>query len=281
MRKLYMSDLDGTLLNNQGEMSDMAADILNRTIELGMQFSINTARTPATVFPIMKNVNLNVPYAMMNGVLIYNPKQEEYMKIHYIRPETAMVVLGIIKLHRLQCFMYTMEQEQLCTYYDSVESHSLNKFRNERIRKYDKKFQEVDDLSICVNRGVIYFCLREKRELLEGLYRDLKAVRGACAKFYPDVYNEEWMFLEIYSDQASKAEAVNTIKKWGSYEQVVGFGDSENDREMFGVCDETYAVSNASAEIQDIATGIIPSNEDYGVPRYLRKVLHDAMNQNA
>lgn len=279
MAKLYMSDLDGTLLNNHGEMSDVAADMLNRSIELGIQFSVNTARTPATVFPIMKNVQLNVPFSMMNGVLIYNPVDAQYLKIHYMKPETAMVVLGIIKLHGLQCFMYTMEDDNLCTYYDSVESHSLNKFRNERIIKYDKVFKEVDDLSICSNKGVIYFCLRETKDKLNGLYRDLKAVRGAHAKFYKDVYHEEWMFLEIYSDQASKAEALNTIKQWGNYEEVVGFGDSDNDYEMFQACDETYAVSNATPEIQDLATGIIPSNEDYGVPRFLRKTLHDSLNQ--
>jgi hypothetical protein len=280
MRKLYVSDLDGTLLNNHGEMSDAAADMLNRCLELGINFSINTARTPSTVFPIMKDVHLNLPFSMMNGVLVYNPVQQEYLNIHYMTSETAMVVLGIIKLHKLQCFLYTMEAGTLCTYYDSVESRSLNKFRNERIQKYDKVFQEVDDLSICVNKGVVYFCLRERRELLEGLYRDLQAVRGAHAKFYPDVYHEEWMYLEIYSDKASKAEALNTIKEWGRFDYLIGFGDAANDIEMFQVCNETYAVSNATPEIQDMANGIIPSNEDYGVPRFLRKVLHDAFNES-
>ncbi len=276
MRKLYVSDLDGTLLNQRGDISVKTAEMLNTCIEEGVSFTINTARTPATVFPIMKSVHLNLPFAMMNGVLIYNPVQQEYMKVHHISQETAMVVLGIIKLHKLQCFMYTLEQGKLCTYYDSVESRSLNKFRNERIMKYDKVFTEVDDLSICANRGVIYFCLRERRELLEGLYRDLQAVRGAHAVFYEDVYNEEWMYLEIYSDKASKSMAMNTIKEWGQFDYITGFGDSANDKEMFQVCDETYAVSNATPEIQDMANGIIPSNEDDGVPRFLYKALRDS-----
>ena len=280
MRKLYISDLDGTLLNQHGEMSDAATEMLNRSIELGIHFTINTARTPSTVFSIMKDVNLQIPYSMMNGVLVYHPAQQEYLKIHYMAPETVMVILGIIKLHKLQCLMFTMEQEELFTYYDSVESHSLNKFRNEWIQKYDKVFSNIDDLSICANRGVVYFMLRERKEQLEGLYRDLKAVKGAGAVMYPDIYHEEWMYLEIYSDQASKSAALNTIKEWGSYDYVVGFGDSANDIEMFQLCDETYAVANASPEIQDMANGIIPRNEDYGVPRFLRKTLHDAMHDS-
>lgn len=276
MRKLYVSDLDGTLLNNRGDVPAKTAERINLCIKEGMAFTINTARSPATVFPIVETIHLNVPYSMMNGVLIYNPTQQEYMKIHTISRETAMVVLGIIKLHGLQCFLYTMEQEVLHTYYDSVESRSLNKFRNGRIMKYDKVFTEVDDLSICADRGVIYFCLREKKELLEGLYRDLQAVRGASAIFYEDVYNPEWMYLEIYSDKASKAQALNTIKEWGKYDYLIGFGDSANDKEMFRVCNETYAVSNATTEIQNLANGIIPSNEDEGVARFMYKILHDS-----
>lgn len=276
MKKLYVSDLDGTLLNQRGNISAKTAEKLNMCIDEGMAFTINTARTPSTVFPLMEAVNLKLPFVMMNGVLIYDPVQKEYQKIHYIARETAMVVLGIIKLHKLQCFMYTLEQGNMCTYYDSVESRSLNKFRNERIMKYDKVFTEVDDLSICTDRGVIYFCLRERRELLEELYRDLQAVRGADAVFYEDVYNEEWMYLEIYSDQASKARSLNMIKEWGGFDYIVGFGDSANDKEMFQVCDETYAVSNATPEIQDLATGIIPSNEEDGVARFLYKAMRDS-----
>lgn len=276
MKRLYVSDLDGTLLNQRGNISAKTAEKINMCIDEGMNFTINTARTPSTVFPIMEAVNLKLPFVMMNGVLIYDPVQEAYHKIHYISRETAMVVLGIIKLHKLQCFMYTLEQGNMCTYYDSVESRSLNKFRNERIMKYDKVFTEVDDLSICTDRGVIYFCLRERKELLEGLYRDLQAVRGADAVFYEDVYNEEWMYLEIYSDQASKARSLNTIKEWGGFDYIVGFGDSGNDKEMFQICDETYAVSNATPEIQDMATGIIPSNEEDGVARFLYKAMRDS-----
>lgn len=275
MKKLYVSDLDGTLLNQRGNISAKTADKLNICMEEGMAFTINTSRTPATVFPIMESVNLKLPFAMMNGVLIYDPVQKAYRQVHYISRETVMVVLGIIKLHKLQCFMYTLEQGNMCTYYDSVESRSLNKFRNERIMKYDKVFTEVDDLSICAERGVIYFCLRERKELLEGLYRDLQAVRGADAVFYEDVYNEEWMYLEIYSNQASKSLALNKIKEWGQFDYIIGFGDSANDKGMFQLCDETYAVSNATPEIQDLADGIIPSNEEDGVARFLYKALRD------
>ena len=69
MKKLYVSDLDGTLLNQRGDISATTAEKLNTCIEQGMAFTINTARTPATTFPIMASVNLQIPFSMMNGVL--------------------------------------------------------------------------------------------------------------------------------------------------------------------------------------------------------------------
>ena len=280
MKKLYVSDLDGTLLNQRGDISATTAEKLNTCIEQGIAFTINTARTPATTFPIMASVNLQIPFSMMNGVLVYDPGQQDYLEVHSLSRETAMVILGVIKLYGLQCFMYTMEHGTMYTYYDSVESRSLNKFRNERIMKYDKVFTEVDDLSICADRGVIYFFLRERKERLMNLYRDLQAVRGAHAIMYEDIYHEEWMNLEIYSDQASKSAALNRIRQWGDFDYLIGFGDSTNDIEMFKACDETYAVSNASAEIQELADGILPGNEEDGVARFLYKALHMAGKEN-
>ena len=276
MKKLYVSALDGTLLNSRGDLSAKTVEKLNVCMEQGMPLSIITSRTPTETHSIMDAIECNLPYAMMNGTLIYHPVQKKYIQVLDISQETAMVVLGIIKLHKLQCFLYSFQNETLSIYYDSVESRSLNKFRNERIMKYDMVFTEVDDLSICANRGVIQFCLRERRELLERLYRDLQAVRGAHASFYEDPYNPEWMYLEIYSDKASKEAALNTIKKWGQFDYIIGFGSRPEDYGMLRMCNETYAVSNATQEIQDLANGIIPSNEDEGVARFLYKAMRDS-----
>lgn len=276
MKTLFMSDLDGTLLNNQAELLPETMEMLNACIEGGVHVSINTARTPATVFQIMRGVPLNEIISMMNGVLLYDPQVKDYYKIHDMSRETAMVVLGIIKLYNLQCFVYTMEERELHTYYDSVASRSLNKFRNERILRYDKKFTEVEDLSIVAGNGVIYFTLREERAKLENLHRDLKAVKGIQTSMYQDIYNEEWYFLEIYSEDATKKRAVDEIRTQKGYDCVIGFGDSANDIPMFEACDYNYAVANATEEIQNMATNIIPSNIENGVVRFIQKVTTEA-----
>lgn len=273
MKRLYVSDLDGTLLDNEAQISDETARVLNDYIRQGLQFTVSTARTPTTALKIIEKLNLRLPVMMMNGVLIYDMETKRYIKKEAMDTNVIMVLLGLIKVKGLNCFLYGLDDEQFVAYYDSVESTSLNYFRNERIMKYDKKFTEVADLSLVAGKGIIYCMLREPKEKLEGLYRELSVVNGVKAEFYPDVYNDEYYMLEIYSEKASKKEAVNYLRNLGRFDSVVGFGDNLNDQSLYEACDSFYAVENAHPQIKDIADGVISSNEDDGVAKQINEMM--------
>lgn len=275
MKRLFISDLDGTILNKAATFNDETVDIINDCIDKGLDFTISTARTPATALKILKPLNLKLPITLMNGVLIYDPLTGKYINEEYMDEIVVMVLLGLIKTRGLSCFLYTIKDGVFTAYYDSVESTSLNYFRNERIMKYDKKFTEVDDLSLVAKDHILYCVLREPKEKLEGLRRELTVVNGVKTEFYPDVYNSEYYMLEIYSDAASKKNAVDYLRKKGNYDSVVGFGDNLNDETLLKACDYFYAVSNAHPEIQNMAHSVIPSNEENGVARYLEQIIKE------
>lgn len=273
MKRLFVSDLDGTLLNADAEITAYTANIINEAISKGMNFTISTARTPTTALKILYKLNLQLPVMLMNGAIIYDMKSKRYVKKEVLDEQIVMVLLGLIKVKGLNCFLYGLTDDEFYAYYDSVDSQSLNYFRNERIMKYDKKFTEVEDLSLVKNKNIVYCMLREPKEKLEGLYRELSVVKGVKASFYPDIYNSEYYMLEIYSDQASKENALNYIKKEGRYDSVTGFGDNLNDIGIFNACDYFYAVSNAHPDIRNMANAVIPSNEEQGVAKYIEQMM--------
>ncbi len=275
MKRLFVSDLDGTLLNVAAKLNEETIEIINKCISEGMDFTISTARTPATALKILKPLNLKLPITLMNGVLVYDIANERYIKEEYLDELVVMVILGLIKMRGLSCFLYGVKDGQFTAYYDSVESKSLNYFRNERIMKYDKKFVEVEDLSLVAGDRILYCVLREPKEKLEGLRRELTVVKGVKTEFYPDVYNSEYYMLEIYSDAASKKDALEFLRKQGKYDSVTGFGDNLNDKALYEACDYFYAVSNAHPEIQNMADSVIPSNEENGVARYLEQIMKE------
>ncbi len=77
--------------------------------------------------------------------------------------------------------------------------------------------------------------------------------------------------MEIIPKHVSKAKAILQVKELLNVDYVVAFGDGMNDIEMFEVADECYAVENAVGELKKIATGIIGSNEEDGVARWLQE----------
>lgn len=273
MKRLFVSDLDGTLLNSKAEISDTTAQIINQGIAGGMDFTISTARTPTTALKLVERLHIKLPVMLMNGVLIYDMASGRYLQKAVMEETVVMVLLGLIKLKGLSCFLYALEDGQFRAYYDSVESTSLNYFRNERIMKYDKKFTEVEDLSLIAGNDIIYCVLREPKEKLEGLYRELSVVRGVKAEFYPDVYNDAYYMLEIYSEKASKKEALSYLRATRHYDSVIGFGDNLNDKALLEESDYFYAVSNAHPEIQNMADSVIPSNDEDGVARFIEQMM--------
>ena len=277
MKRLFVSDLDGTLLNRAAKLNETSIEIINKCIDQGMDFTISTARTPATALKIVNSLNLKLPVTLMNGALIYDVIKNQYIKEEYMDELVVMVVLGLIKTRGLSCFLYGVKDGAFTAYYDSVESKSLNYFRNERIMKYDERYTEVEDLSLVAKDKILYCVLRESKEKLEGLKRELTVVRGVKAEFYPDVYNSEYYMMDIYSDAASKKDAIDMLRKLGEYDSVIGFGDNLNDKALLEACDYFYAVSNAHPEIQNMADSVIPSNEEDGVARYMEQILKEEL----
>lgn len=58
---LFVSDLDGTLLNGKAKLTDYSRITINKLIENGMHFTAATARTYATVSKIIGGLNINAP----------------------------------------------------------------------------------------------------------------------------------------------------------------------------------------------------------------------------
>ena len=70
MKTLYISDLDGTLLTPDVEISKFTANTLNRLIEKGMLFSYATARSFTTAGKITADITAHFPLILYNGAVV-------------------------------------------------------------------------------------------------------------------------------------------------------------------------------------------------------------------
>ena len=113
--------------------------------------------------------------------------------------------------------------------------------------------------------------------MIEKLYGDiwkLNCKEQITAGYYPDSSNEGYYFLEIYSSEASKANAVFELRKRFSADRVAAFGNDKNDITMIQDADYGYAVSNASDELKEMAPNFIGDCNSNAVVKTMEKLFH-------
>ena len=77
MKKLYITDLDGTLLNQNASISPYSEQVIKKIIKQGIHFTIATGRSPIRIFSIVQNIPLKLPVILMNGAAIYDIENQE------------------------------------------------------------------------------------------------------------------------------------------------------------------------------------------------------------
>ncbi len=272
-KTLFVSDLDGTLLNTQAELSASTAGKLNELIDRGVCFSAATARTWATVRFLMQDVHLTLPVVLMNGVCIYDPVKERYVHADYIGPDAAKRLLDAMKRANVRTFLYKILDDQIHVYYDKAGNQAMEEFMEERRRKYNKVFNQVSDLETVIDEHVVYFCMLDDKEKLDPVYEEAIRDPALHVEYYQDIYSKELYYLEVCASKASKAGSVRWLKEAYGFEHLVVFGDNLNDLPMFRVADESYAVSNAVPAVKEAADGVIGSNMEDGVPVFMKGKL--------
>lgn len=269
---LYISDLDGTLLNKNCEISPKTAEILNKLIdEKSINFSVATARTSETVPTLTRKIHINTPVIVMNGVATYDIANKQFVNIELLPKDALEKFLTVIKNFGSWGFLYTIKNNALETFFVNCDTPNALEFMKERKEKFGKKFTQVCDFSKCKNLDCVYFSVSHKEEFLRPIYEQIKVISGLCVEFYRDVYNTGFWYLEVCSHTASKYNALLRLKEKYGFEKVISFGDNLNDLPLFGASDECYAVENAKDEVKAHATGIIGSNNNDGVAEFILK----------
>ncbi|HWT74675.1 MAG TPA: HAD family hydrolase [Mobilitalea sp.] len=271
MKTLYISDLDGTLLQPDVTLSVNTITILNELIDRGVLFSVATARSIASVRHILKDVKISVPIILMNGVCVYDLSKDEYIKIETFPQKSIDALIEVIESNRLKGFVYTIKNGVMSTYYEDLNSKALYDFYKERVDLYQKKFTQVDRFSSLSKEPIIYFSLMDHKEALEPIHAILQTIPDLNCTFYKDNYSPDFWYLEIFNKTASKYHAVKYLRDYLGIDHIVCFGDNRNDLPLFEAGDYKIAVGNAVSELQEKADLIIGKNTDDGVAAWLKE----------
>lgn len=267
---LYVSDLDGTLLNENAEISEYTKTTLNKLLDSDLNFSIATARTPATVVPILSSLNINLPIVVMNGAAIYDIKSNKYLSYNKIPSDIVEKISFILSKNKTTTFSYTLYNNHINAYY----TKSNNSIQENFIKAHNGgPFKTFIDAPLPKDSDVLHFFLMDNKETILNIEKEIKNIEGIYYVAYEDIYNRDLYTLEIYSYKSSKANSIKKIMDDLNFNRLISFGDNLNDIPMFEISDECYAVENASPKLKELSTSVIDSNINDGVIKYIESTL--------
>ncbi|MBR5171231.1 MAG: HAD-IIB family hydrolase [Muribaculaceae bacterium] len=276
MKTLYVSDLDGTLLGEDSRLSPGTITILNRIIgELGGLFTVATARTPATVVPLMQEVHAMLPFIVIGGSAMWNPVNRSYEHTRGIDDATVNAVADVFDRHHSHPFIYRRHGSSLLhTHHYGPLSPQEERFVAERQHLPLKKFFLNDhDYRHSDDEALLMFSMN-KYAVLKAIAEDLKASVATCSvMLYHDIFDESEGYLEIFTAGTSKAGAIRELARQVGAERVVVFGDNRNDIAMMQAADHSVAVGNAFPEVRAAASEVIGPNTEDSVARWIEREL--------
>ena len=153
--ELFVTDLDGTLINKDRQVTKKSEEIINELIKSGMNFTVATARTPATAVEILQNLDLKLPVALMNGVLIYDTKELKYIDIKDINIESTYKILDIFEKYNKNPLVYGIVDNHLWVYHKEFEHAYEYNFYKERADKELKTFVKISNYKESVLKSSI------------------------------------------------------------------------------------------------------------------------------
>lgn len=221
---LFISGLDDTLLNSNEALSNYSKVELNRMIDDGMNFTISTIRTPASLIEPLREIRLKLPVIAMDGAVLYDIQTNEYLRVYVISAKTSQRLMGLIEKAGLCWYANVIIDDMLVIYYgdmeDEVNLEMVKKLRTSPFRNYVKR-------PLPKQEEVTYFMLLNRTEVIQKFYQTLEA-EGMLKELkvinYPSKDYEGYSYLKIYNQNATKENMIMYLKEMTGLRNVVTFG---------------------------------------------------------
>lgn len=262
--RMIAIDLDGTLLHDDMSISAYSCDVIRRAMEKGYKVVIATGRMWDSARLKVDLLSLgNVPVICYTGAWIMMSETGKTVEKEEMEPVLAEKILQSARGKGWHITSFMDDQ----IYMDQPDGTEI-KYRKYRSRQPVFVGEEFYHPKKPVTRIVFSNPSFEER----------KRIREELEKEFGnkvDIVFPGDDFIDVHKKGINKAEAVRFLcrKEGFTMDEVMAFGNTENDVPLLKEAGLSYAVANADDIAKDAAKEICPSNEEDGVARTIEKML--------
>lgn len=246
---LFVSDMGGTLLRRDGKLSSRTKALLGRMLASGVRFTVTSARTPATMVPLLEDLKLTLPIIALSGAVLYDIKSAKYICCQTIPYQIARQVLHVFEENSRGCLTYIVNDERLTIYYTRLHNEAERRFFGD---KRDIPLKTHVLAPPPVGQDVVYMVAIDTKEVVEKICHAVLSMPCGdelSALIYDDVGIDDYYTLEIFSAYASKQNAVDMLRRQLGLTKVVAFADNLNDIPLIKGVTYGFAMKNAHKKL--------------------------------
>jgi Cof subfamily protein (haloacid dehalogenase superfamily) len=284
--KLIATDLDGTLLNEKGEVSIENAYAIKKAMNHGIQFVVATGRSYKAANNPLQAMNITCPIICLNGAITYDINQKLARKVPmditvckevlsvcqeanmYIEFFTNQSVFSVSREYFLKVMMDIIKSANPDVSEEHIRERAEARFQNDQVQFIDN-YDEVFLMEHIDIYKILGFSL-EKNKLKE-VYSKLEHKEGLTITSSGDIN------LEFNHPDAQKGIALEILAKGMGIqmEEVMALGDNLNDKSMLQRSGRGVAMGNATEEIKELCEYKTKTNNEHGVAFAIEEMLKE------
>lgn len=264
--KLLVIDIDGTLVNRSGTISDKDRAALRRVRELGIPVALSTGRGLQATMSIIQDLSLDSYHISFDGALISHPGSSEEIYVCPIPKELVRQMIDAAHQCRVDLELFTVTH-----YFVERETWSTTAHRDFfGVKSTIVDFHQVWERERVLKGGVVPTSPEEKARAMDFCRRLNPHLHLSRARtpVYPDVE-----FINILAPGVSKGKALEKLAAHLSVplREVIAVGDGTNDVSLLTTAGLAIAMGNAADEVKAVADFVTLDVEHSGLAAALEK----------
>ncbi len=287
MYKLVAIDLDGTMLNSYGMVTENTKQVIKNTINKGTEVIIASGRPIDSIKTIAKEIGSENYFIAGNGALIYDIKKDEIIYEKFMNKQKVLEIIKICEENSISYNIYTEKtiiakglKYNVLYYYKENLKKEENKKTNitivEDVYEYIKNLENEKFLKITVcdeTKSVFNSIIRKLRTVEDIDVLDVLHMSRKMIKQGTEDVPIEYYYTEISLKDVDKWKAIEYLanKMNISKDEIIAIGDNINDKEMIENAKVGIAMGQSTPVITEIADFVTLNNNEDGVAKALEK----------
>ena len=289
MYKLITVDLDGTLLNKYGEVTEYSKNIIKRLTEQGVLVVLASGRISESVLTIAKEIGANKYYISGNGSVLYDMQKEEIIYEKYLSKEKVLELVELCEKNSIYYNIYTESSviAKSLNYnvaFYNYENTKKSSDKKTEINIVDDVYKYVKDLNtnkflkmtICDENKIVFSSILRKIKNIQDIdVLEVSHMSKKKIKMGTKEISVGYFYTEISSKNVDKWYAIEEIMKKEKInkDEVISFGDNNNDILMIKNAGLGIAMGHSNEQVKKVAKFVTKTNDEDGVAEALKNIM--------